>query len=414
MVVRVAFSVFCCFAFALVACADPLAGVTVEALVTSDDGTTFSLGDRTLRTVEDLRTGKGSRFDVRGGVVIDAQVMLKAIEDVTTYDTLTEATRSGGSSNVNPRMHQEGDRYVADDYETLFYFTLFANFERAIDFADGLDDDSDATQAKADVAFFPRVNASALFPLPIISSDNAAYAPAYDGWLALPPVIQAGVPFAMSDAVIAHEFGHRFFFQNVWRPGGSDDTLRDWATINGTNPLLNGLDEGLADVFAAAVMRSAQAVPAAFASGGAFSDDNAFLDEAQRRSFDGAFAQQATYDNLADLSLDATMLESCNITAADFSSDFNFYCVGTVVAATMWAAANEDANDLADTWMPIIREAMPVLGSSMVELGRFDMNMWVEATAQSAARAGVGARFCAAANARFASLIEAELVPSCL
>jgi hypothetical protein len=277
---------------AMASCKDPTGPVTVEALVTTDDGT-FGLADVALTTLVDLHTGAGRRFDVRGGAVIDLGQVNDLILNGASFDTMNDSSRSGSLQPVAPRLRQDGNRFIADDYETLYYFTLFANIERAFLFADTIGDRTGATQADAVLAMFPRINASATLPLPLLSSDNAAYIAAYDGWVALPAVIQAGVPFGMSEAVMAHEYGHRLFFHNVWRPDGSDDRLAMWAAMlkgEGTGgaraqQLLSGVDEGLADVFAMAALGDETAVSKAFAAAAeGFGDDNPFAVEAKRRS----------------------------------------------------------------------------------------------------------------------------------
>ncbi|HEY1100142.1 MAG TPA: hypothetical protein VGF99_14495, partial [Myxococcota bacterium] len=333
-----------------------------------------------------------------------------------------ERVRAGGGSDLAPRMHVDGDRHVADDFETLYYFSSFANFEAAFAMADTVGDDSRATARDTEtqpiIGLYATLVLSSLAPVPIMSADNAAYAAPLDGWIALRAVFQEGTPFAMHRGVVAHEFGHRLFHHNVWsRVDGGFEAWRDRITdavseddaVLREAMLLKGIDEGLADVFAITTMQRADGVISAFAAAG-----DAYENEAIRRDVDGVFAERATYDNLRTLSLDKELLDACALDTEEFAqADFNFYCVGTVVAATMWRTAEQNPQLLRDEVEPAIIDALPSIGEALVNGARFDLDLFLEPFAAQFAPGRRRDAACTAIRARFASLVDQGRVPTC-
>jgi hypothetical protein len=406
-------------ALALCAACAPIGGpVVVEAVVPDRDVDGFaSLGDVRLDTVVDLNTGRAERFDIRSGL----DVNLADFADLaTTRASMVEQTRGDGGDNVAPQMHFDGERYVADTYETLFYFTMLANFESAFAFADDVGVANRATSSAdenhAIVGMFSSVVVSPLLPIPLLSSDNAAYAPPLDGWLALRSAFQAGVPFAMHRGVIAHEFAHRVFFHttvsdidggfDLWRTAITDasptrDELR-------AQMLLKGLDEGLADVFAITALQNKDAVIEAFSAA-----DGGFVAEAARRDVEGDFAAVATYDNLRDRSLEPKLLSGCNLDVDDFRGSFNFYCVGTVVAATLWEAAEADPAIMRSAIEPAVLVALPQVGAALANGVAFDIDQFLEPFVQALPAGRRRELACETIAVRFASLVRSGRVPSC-
>lgn len=400
-----------CFA----SCA-PIGGpVIVEALVPDPDARGgVVLGDVVLESVIDLQRGEGSLFDVRGGLTVNVSDLNEIADD--DFADMIERVRGDGGDDVDARMGFDGTRYVADDYETLFYFSMFENFESAFDRATEFGDDSEATSRKALVGMFATVQYAPFFPVTLLSTDNAAYAPPVDGWLALRTALQDGVPFAMHRGVIAHEFGHRLFFMNAFRSvDGGFEVWRDDATDTEQGEdevreqmLLKGVDEGLADVFAIAALRDKDAINRAFTEAG-----DAFAAEAPRRDVEGEFADVATYDGLKDLSLDVAVLEDCQLTRADFVRSFNFYCVGTVLAAALWESSGKDPEVLSSEIEPAVIRALPRIGEQMVNGVAFDVDVFLAPLGEELPPGDVRDAFCEAVGRRFTSLVEGGRVPAC-
>ena len=404
------------------ACAPIPGPVVVEAVVPDLDSDGFvTLDDVTLQTVVDLNTGRGARFDVRG----DFKLNSTDLNDLGAgdFDEVVARVRGDGGSDVGPHMHDDGERYVADDYETLFYFTVFANFEAAFTAADALGDTSRATgtddKDHAIVGMFASVVLAPFLPVPLLTSDNAAYAAPIDGWLALRSAFQDGVPFSMHRGVIAHEFGHRLFFHNVFTSvaGGFSVWRSD---ITETEPtaaevreqmLLKGLDEGLADVFAISALGDKDTITRAFAVAGPV-----YAPEAARRDVEGDLAAVATYDRLRTLDLGDDVLESCRLTdaAENFEEPFNFYCVGVVVAAAMWQTAEADPAILRSEVEPAVLQALPKIGEALVNDIAFDLDVFLEPFVGALPVGRRRAAACEQVRARFRSLLDDGKVPSCL
>jgi hypothetical protein len=398
----------------------PISGpVVVEAVVPDREVDGFaSLGDVQLNTVIDLHTGMAERFDIRAGLDVD----LAAFSNLaTTLGRMVQQTRGDGGDNVTPQMHFDGERYIAETWETLFYFTMLANFESAFAFADDVGvvnrATSGADEDHAVVGMFSSVVVSPLLPIPLLSSDNAAYAAPLDGWLALRPAFQAGVPFAMHRGVIAHEFAHRVFFHStvsdidggfdVWRNAVTDASpTRDAVRAQ---MLLKGLDEGLADVFSITALQNKDAITEAFSAA-----DGGFVAEAARRDVEGAFAAVATYDNLRDRSIEPSLLSGCKLDVDDFRASFNFYCVGTVIAATLWQAAEADPAIMRSAIEPAVLVALPQVGAALANGIAFDLDQFLEPFVQALPAGRRREMACDAVAARFASLVSSGRVPSCL
>jgi hypothetical protein len=396
----------------------PIEGpVLVEAVVLADGGEVV-IDDVQLERILDLRTGRGRDFDVRGDFRINGNDFLTMTDD---FDEVVESIRRGGGSDLEPHMSFDGTRYRAEDYETLYYFTLTANFEAAFAYAREAGDvsraSSDNDDERAIVALFGSLVLSEFVPLPLISSDNAAYVPPIDGWLAFRAALQGGVPFGMHRGVIAHEFGHRLFFHNVFSTVDRGfDAWKDTGLNSSEEPdevraqmLLKGVDEGLADVFAIASEADKDAINDAFALAGGL-----FEQEAGRRDVEGPFATVATYDNLSAMTLDASLLEACGITSREFGAAFNFYCIGTVLAATLWEASGRDAEVMRAEIEPAIIAALPAVGEALVNGVPFDVDVFLEPLVQALQPGARRAALCTAIAVRFQRLIAPDRIASCL
>src|SRR5690606_30606761 len=125
-------------ALALASSCAPIAGpVDVEVLV-PDDGAlgSFRLEAAALTPAADLARGTGELFDVRAGVNANVLTLLGQLrEEELSFDDVVARARQNDGEEVAPRLFRDGDRYVAEDFDSLQYLTLFHNFERAWTFA---------------------------------------------------------------------------------------------------------------------------------------------------------------------------------------------------------------------------------------------------------------------------------------
>jgi hypothetical protein len=367
-----------------------------------------------LASVVDLNVGTGVLFDVVGGVELRNDELEDVVRAVD-YADMTTRLRADLKS-VRPSFHQENDVYVADDYQTLEYLTIWYNFERAFSFVKSIGDVSDASQTKSFVSLH---GDSYDGILEYQSSDNAAYIPTKDGWVTYQPVVQAGIPFGMSETIAAHEFGHRFFFHNVFGAQRFDLWRADFASTTTGSRLLSAFNEGLADIFAFAALGDADAQRAVLATADATDPNDPPLVEnpiagvAERRGLESRFAKDATYDNLAELTLDSGLLKDCDFTVENFRGEYDIYCVGTVLAKAIFEGSSNDETILRAEVMPALPQALSEVGASIAVEGDFAPWMMLQAIAAELppARRDV---MCRAFTVRFASIIAAGSVPACL
>lgn len=402
---------------ALASCGPREGPVDVEALLPDPaEPGRFQLGTTTLDTAKDLHRGEGELFDVRGGFNINVQSLATALEEEQLdLDAMVERGRASYGNDMAPRLTWDGARYVADDFDSLLYLTLFESFEEAWRYYDDvIGDRSRATQDKSVVGFYGSLSLLDYLPLPIVTSDNAAYVAFADGWLTLRIVLASdGIPFAMNPGVIAHEFQHRVFFHNLF---GDDDgfaTWRAWVTgadqLTRAGNLVKGLDEGLADIFAAGHVRSA-----AFMSP---SLEGLLAGEAAGRDLEGPLADSATYELLEDGGLEPALQRRCGERLA--RSGFNFYCLGTVVARSLYDGAGRDFDVLRGELLPAVNRALPEVGADIERRSEvegelsFEMEVFLEAVARNLDDTDLRASVCAAFDERFASLMDPSRVPSC-
>lgn len=399
--------------FALAACAPRASPLMVEALVPDDEAADgVRIDDVELHSMQDVTDGTGDLFDVRGAGVLDALSVSRVLQEGASYEETLETVRAGGGVPLSARIAYDGTRWVPEDFDAMLYLTVLANYEASWDFyEDVVGDHSPATQDKSLIFLYAQIGAVGI---PILTSDNAAFFPAVDGWTVLRVGAQEGVPLAMSRPVIGHEFGHRVFFQNVFgerhfesyrkwnlplltQEGLTEERLRQ-------NTLMKGCDEGLADIFSIGMNGSPETLARAFRQAG-----GAFAAEGDSRDLEGEFAIAATYENLDDGTLPVNN-ERC-ATSGYGSEGFNFYCLGTVLARSLWVGADSDVDTLREEVLPHVDAALPGVGDDVAETETFEVTFLLE---RIAAQIPAGARrdaVCASFTDKFSSLMPG--VTSC-
>ncbi|MBI1947339.1 MAG: hypothetical protein HYS27_16715 [Deltaproteobacteria bacterium] len=401
------------------ACAPIEGPVTVEALVSDPDAEGGArLDDVVLTTVTDLRAGQGADFDVVGGLRMVSDRVIEAAAAADSDQDMRERARGDDIGHaIAARMSFDGTRWQAEDFQTLTMFSAFAGLENAWRYAEEVGDDSGATGDAALVGLEATAVASEGLPISIMTSDNAAYAAPLDGWLLLRVALQDGVPFAMSEHILAHEYGHRFFHKNVYDTDAAfafykkrfgEGTEAEARAIR----LTQGVDEGLADLFSLGATGDKGGIPRTFEAAG-----SVFAAEAARRDLEGAFADAATYAGLREQTVDTELSGGCGAqqTGDLFAqASFNFYCLGTVLARSLWDASDRDVEVLRGEVQPAVRRALSRMGEAMGESGDFDLDVLLEPIA---AELPPGARrdaACAAFRDKFGELVDQERVPTCL
>jgi hypothetical protein len=417
------------------ACAPVHGPVDVEVFVRDADlQGGYRLGTVTIKSVSDLFAGRGELFDMRAGQSFFGTPVLAADElDELTPEALWSESRTEGS-DMNPDLSFERGRYVARDFDSLHYLTAFYNLEQAFTFLrDELELPSSATKTHAMVSFYGTLVASKALPVSLVLGDNAAFAPVADSFLLVPVILQAaGTPPFMDLGVATHEFHHRVFFHRVllqddvfpfWKrqqfpqvyKQGQATDLEDVAASLYTDDerrvlnKLRGVDEGLADLFAAARTEDPD-ILRSFAP-----------EQAPIRSLEGDLAAGGTYEALEDGTLGEGLNEAC---AVDGDGDnfavlgMNPYCLGTLLAGALWESAEEDPAVIRAALLPAVALALDELGAAIAARsapeGRlvFEVGMLLEAiAAQLPAERRLAA--CSSLRARFERVFTDEGVPSC-
>ncbi len=415
--------------------------VEVEALVADGQGS-MERGVTTLQTVTDLYAGTGSEFDVVGGLMLTFDFVFTTMTTGDyTYPQMVEEGRRGARNALNLRLSANPltGVYESEDFDTFLYLTVFSNVEKAwAFFRDDLGDDSGATQDHGLVGLYGSQVLSSLLPVPITpGNDNAAYVSIGDVFYTLRVHDQEGIPLAMSQGVIAHEFGHRIFFHNVI----VDNAFEAWKTIfanvevDQQNPqaatqqnsrgqiIMRGLDEGLADVFAVSMVGTGHFTEDSFIDS-ASSLTGGWSDQAAFRDLEGDFATFVTFEQMQD-DVDNDLPFQCGrIPAVGEEIDglanevFNPYCLGVLLARTVYEAAGRSPEVMRRDFAPRILPALQETGrrvaaeSAAQEVFKFEPEYLLDAIAQQLA-ADDRASFCAVVKDRFSSLTSAGVIPTC-
>lgn len=415
--------------------------VDAQVLVHDEaDNNRFKLDTVTIETAADLWTGRGERFDIRGNLKLNLLDLLfsPSIGEIQTADDMIESARTDEGGNVKPRLTYDPlyGQVVADDFDSLNYLTTFYNFEKAWSYFENVvGDSSGGTDDFGLIGFHGTIVVHSALPIPfpgVPAADNALFYTLSDTWLTLPVHDQGGIPFSMNDAVIAHEFQHRIFFKNVvdgpaftyWfnqfrelaadenNPGPPSES-NEQTTVTDVSLsmiLFRGVDEGLADVFALGLHgnprfmdMSLQDAPLSVPKFSAVSE---------QRDIEGDFASEMTFEVLLDPGVDA-----CG--GSIYQSQFNHYCLGTVLARTVWDATDRNPTVLQDAFLPAINSALSNTGERIAAASEdsgeftFDLGFLLEPIAQELRSSGYAEDFCREVQIRFGSIVDGGGVPSC-
>ncbi len=253
----------------------------------------------------------------------------------------------------------------------------------------------------------------------IAKSDNALYVASADMIFLLPPANEQGLPLAMHEGVLAHEFHHRIFFNKVWRNPGFENL---WSVFlsrydgeksrisKRSRIILNSLDEGLADTFAVAFTGLPNYLNVSLT-------ERASETLRLQRNLNGLFAQNATYDSLRDALLPTTLMNMCGEKSNDFTNQkFNVYCLGTIVAKAIYEASSRDINVLRKKMLPLIFLSLDRVAEAVDKEILFDVDIFLAAMVANAKKHSpeLVMPICDEIKKRFSSLVTKERLPACL
>jgi hypothetical protein len=358
---------------------------------------------------------KGERFIFMAGRNVPFQEYSQSYE---THDSFESARADFLKKNpfepASPKLAWNGSYYRAMDFDSLYMLTAYYWFEQAADFFSSVvHDRSSATQTPVIVSVYGAFTSKGLIRVPIGFVDNSGYRALEDVFKMYRVGDQEGVPFEMNPGVVAHEVHHRIFHNLVFQSKGKAGyevwkrfhDNKSSLTYARARVLLRATDEGMADIHAVAFSRN----PNFLAMSQAFGDLKAI--DAQR-DLDGSFSTLATYDNLADSSIDTPYLTNCNGESLNYANThWRYYCLGTVIAKTLWDASDNDIDVLRNEILPVLNQSFTVLGDALIEdFAKYDMDvLWrIVVGKLGSARKG---KLCNQIQRRFQSLYGR--IPEC-
>jgi len=400
--------------FALASCmtlcsCGPLSGeVPVQVVAPHESSTSkFSLKVVRLPRIIDIHALKGERLIFRAGTNVPWSDYLGNIEEKDTFESARDSFLGMVPFEAAaPRLAWNGDYFKAVDFDSLYLVTAYYWFEQVWDFfKDVVQDCSDATKTPVMVSVYSAFTSKGLIRIPTGFADNSAYQPLEDMFKMYRVGDQEGLPFEMNPGVIAHEFHHRIFQHLVFRAKGKAG-FATWLDLTGTRSslkyararqLLRATDEGLSDIHAVAFSRNPDFLGLSLVR----NDDS----DDGMRNLEGHFAQVATYDNLANSTLSVKLLGRCNGESVNFSNpQWNYYCLGTVIAKTIWETADQNVDILRSEILPRINRVLVKLGDRLLgQLEQYDLNVFWEELAQTI-EPSRKARLCEQIRNRFQSI----------
>jgi hypothetical protein len=258
-------------------------------------------------------------------------------------------------------------------------------------------DQSKATRTPVSVSVYGSFISKGIVKVPFGFIDDSSYLPLEDMFKMYRVADQEGLPFGMNPGVVAHEFQHRVFHDLVFQSKAKEGYLA-WKKLSATDSglkytkarlLLRATDEGLSDI--AAVGFSA--------------NPNFLVDE--HRDLNGEFAGAATYDNLADSTIDGRFADSCNGESLNYGNPtWRYYCLGTVIAKTIWEAVDHNVDVLRDQVLPVLNQSLqPLSGMLFEKFEKYDLDVFWRLVHQRLPKA-LQPKLCAQIKVRFHSLYD--------
>ncbi len=230
-------------AFALSACADS-GPATVRIFGLNPATGQYGFFDARLESLHDVTEMRGDTVVFRGNSTVVGDALV-AVTDPKSSEVLRA---EGGEAPACSFTVVDGVLH-ADDYDSLnmasSYWALEQSRKLFIDLG------VPASDLNALNGYYhPRIQFfTKVIPTFWYMTDNAAYAPTFDGFLIVPHLlIQGAPPFSANLGVMAHEYSHKVFNRIIERGAN----MPAWQIHEWQMPAVNqfrGLDEGIADVF---------------------------------------------------------------------------------------------------------------------------------------------------------------------
>lgn len=364
---------------ALVGCAD--SGPATVRLYGMDPVTkVYSVRDERLSDLADLVQMRGESVEFIGGATIVTDVVAAASDPKGN-----RLIRAEGGGPVSCSFVERDGVAHANDHGSLdmasSYFALWKSRELFVELG------VDPTGLNTIRAYYhPRIElGTKLVPTFFALTDNAAYAPAFDGFLIVPHVAIPGTPFTTNQGVMTHEYSHKVFNRLVDRGSPVQSWLKhDW-TRSATRQI-RGVDEGFADLFGHLATLDSDYIRASL-GGEDFGIDRDLADE--------RIITQEYAELLLNESVDSV------------AESYDPHELGALVGSALWQVGYDlgDHRAVAVAVIEVERE----LGEQIALMPRYDFST-VAVLGKIAARFDGAARTtaCAVFKQRFAALIALD------
>jgi hypothetical protein len=323
------------------------------------------------------------------------------------------------ASFLNPIIAESDGVFRAGTFESLLALSAFYHFEKIRSFAEqqGLLQ-TEHNKRKLHVGIYGEIYATNSDLLPAVSHDNAAYVGSADVILLFLAGNKTGLPMSMNEGILAHEYHHRLFFNQLWVNNNSQTRwLRYQARYKPKKKivqkrsqiLLSATDEALADLFAIAYTGVTNFMAVSLTH-----EKTKIIND--QRDLNGEFAKKATYEALALSILKPSLRKYCPAKSHNFTNaQFNIYCLATVIAKVFYEACDKDAKKLGSVALPLIHSVLPSIGRILDKNEPYDLELFFEEFARRSKNfdAVFHEKFCDQLKRRFVSLIINNRIPSC-
>lgn len=321
---------FACVAAALLGCMpETKQPVEVMALVRSSGGT-WQGSQVQLRTLSNVYTLEGSVATLRGGarIIVDNTDPLLSVPGLREDQIPSVFVKEEGRPPKPNFVEKDGVLWPSD-FHTWNMVTTYFNLETAFDHFQAIGVPGE-TLRDLRVFYFPEFVLTQLSRNP--QRDNALYFAPVKSLMVLPFQNLQEAPLPINPWVMGHEYAHVVFHKLVYGNAAFPLALSRWSQQGfGATPQANALkalDEGLADFLAYGI--TCKTAFGCDPRGGESSFDSAFA--ASRDIEQSTQCMEPSYQN----ALTTMRLET-------FTGGGFHYRVGTVLAAALYHAAENDA-----------------------------------------------------------------------
>lgn len=403
--------------------------VRVEVVAPDTRYENYSLKEVVIPNVESIKGLIHEDYTFLSGGLLKGDEMQRILSNENDPVVFAAKTRASFRQQMQIDLVKTNQTFSAKSFDSLLALSAFAGVQQVWDwYRHELNDVSDATATKGYVVFYGDIVPSNFAPIPMVQMDNAVYLAGVDVWMVFPVGSQEGVPYAMNHGVLAHEFHHRVFFQSVW----AKEAFERWKTLLNADEslsadeqrslnILRALDEGLADINAIGFTRNVRFMNPSFESIHLDVLTNELLTaESERRNIESDFLDLATYDNLATDTLEHDLVSGCGrsndfkTTTDIFGDVWSPYCLGSVIARTLWDGAQRDFEILNQSILPSINQTLPILGAEMAMGNSFDLDLFFNILLDTLPDEFDHSILCEHIQLKFTSLTESGRIPKCV